>query len=121
MPVAAASSQLNVRMDYQLRSAGDAVLERVGVAPAEIVRALWAKIAMGAQECEQVLSLLTEHAPAEMPSRGELCLAEIDRWHSELFMLAGVDRGSFAAPSDEELDEMLYDEWLSHDDEQEIA
>ena len=44
----AATSQLNVRMDSELRSAGDAVLERAGVTPAEVVRALWAKLSKGA-------------------------------------------------------------------------
>ena len=111
----ATSSQLNVRMDSQLRRAGDAVLERVGVAPAEIVRALWAKIAGGAQECEQVLALLAERdSPAEA-SRGAACLAEIDKWQSRLYELANVDRASYVAPTDEELDELLYDEWLGRD------
>lgn len=110
-----ATSQLNVRMDSQLRKAGDAVLERVGVTPAEIVRALWAKIAGGARECEQVLALLAEQTPPTTPSRGAACLAAIDGWQSELYALASADRSSYVAPTDEELDEMLYDEWLSAD------
>ena len=111
----AATSQLNVRMDSQLRSAGDAVLERIGVTPAEIVRALWAKIAGGAQECEQVLELLAQKTDPATPSRGDTYIEAIDGWHTELFALAGVTRASYTAPSDEELDEMLYDEWLNHD------
>ena len=112
---AATTSQLNVRMDSQLRSAGDTVLERAGVTPAEIVRALWAKIAGGAQECEQVLALLTKQDSPAASSRGDAYLAEIDGWQSKLYELANVDRASYIAPTDEELDEMLYDEWLSRD------
>jgi hypothetical protein len=110
------TSQLNVRMDAQLRDAGDAVLERVGVMPAELVRALWAKIASGAQECEQVLALLAAQAPSETASRGEACLAQIDGWQEQLYALAEVDRMAYVAPSDDELDEMFYDEWLSRDE-----
>lgn len=116
-PVAAATAQLNVRMDSRLRAAGDAVLERVGVTPADVVRALWAKIADGVQDCEQVLALLQEEKTPTAPSRGDECLAAIDGWHSELFSCAKVDRTTYVAPSDEELGEMLYDEWLARDSE----
>ena len=51
------TSRLNVRMDADLRAAGDAVLKRMGVTPAEVVRAPWAKIARGTQDCEQALSM----------------------------------------------------------------
>jgi hypothetical protein len=30
--------------------------------------------------------------------------------------MAEVDRTAYVAPSDDELDEMLYDEWLSRDE-----
>ncbi len=110
-----ATAQLNVRMDAQLRAAGDAILKRVGVTPAEIVRALWAKIAGGAGDYEKVLNLLAEGTTLPAPSRGEECLEPINSWHTKLFALANVDRDSYVAPSDDELDEMLYDEWLSSD------
>ena len=113
---AAATSQLNVRMDAELRAAGDAALERVGVTPAEAVRALWAKIAKGVQECEQTLSsLANQDEPAATPSRGGMYLAQIESWHNRLFSLSQKDQASYVAPTDEELDEMLYDEWLEDD------
>lgn len=114
----AATTQLNVRMEAPLRAAGDSVLVRVGITPAEIVRALWTKVALGVQECEEVLALLAEEPAPAASSRGEACLAPIENWHAELFRLAGVDRLSYVAPSDDELDEMLYDEWLDSDAEQ---
>lgn len=114
----ATTTQLNVRMDSQLRAAGDAMLERVGVTPAQIVRALWAKVAGSAQECEEVLSFLAEETTPQTSSRGEECLASIESWHTRLFSLANVDRESYVAPSDDELDEMLYDEWLRCDAEE---
>lgn len=110
-----ATAQLNVRMDAGLRTAGDAVLKRVGVTPADVVRALWAKIAEGVQDCEQVLALLQEQKTSAAPSRGDECLAAIDGWHSALFSCAKVKHTSYVAPSDEELEEMLYDEWLAQD------
>ena len=113
----AATSQLNVRMDSELRTAGDAVLERAGVTPAEVVRALWAKIAKGAQECEQVLSALSDEDNAAISSRGDELVGKIEGWHSQLFSLAEVDRAAYVPPTDEELDEMLYDEWLARDSE----
>ena len=107
--------QLNVRMDSELRSAGDAVLERVGITPAEVVRALWAKIAKGVQECEQVLHALSDEDDAAISSRGDELVGQIEGWHSQLFSLAEVDRATYVPPTDEELDEMLYDEWLTRD------
>lgn len=111
----AATSQLNVRMDSELRSAGDAVLGRVGVTPAEIVRALWAKLAKGAQECEQILSVLSDEDDATTSLRGDELVSQIEGWHSQLFSLAQADRATYVPPTDEELDEMLYDEWLARD------
>ena len=112
----ATTSQLNVRMDSELRSAGDAVLERVGITPAEVVRALWAKIARGVQECEQVLYALSDEDDTEISSRGDEFVGQIEGWHSQLFSLTEIDRASYVPPKDEELDEMLYDEWLTRDD-----
>ena len=111
----AATSQLNVRMESELRAAGDAVLERVGVTPAEVVRALWAKLAKGTQECERVLSVLSDEDDATTSLRGDELVSQIEGWHSQLFSLAGVDRADYTPPTDEELDEMLYDEWLARD------
>lgn len=105
-------------MDAQLRAAGDAALEQMGITPAEIVRALWAKIAGGTQECEKVLKLLAKEAAPPAPSRGKECLASIDAWHDKIFSLADVNRASYVAPSDDKLDELLYDEWLRNDVEQ---
>lgn len=33
--------QMNVRMDRQLKEAGDAVLSRMGMTPSQVVRSLW--------------------------------------------------------------------------------
>ena len=110
-----ATSQLNVRMNTELRAAGDAVLERMGVTPAEVVRALWAKIARGAQDCEQALSTLADQEETAASSRGDEFIAQIESLHDELFALAKASRASYVAPTDEELDEMLYDDWLEND------
>jgi hypothetical protein len=108
-----ATSQLNVRMDAKLRSVGDAVLERVGITPAEVMRALWAKIARGVEDCEQALSMFADQEDPIVSSRGKEFLARIEGWHDELFALVEAPRTSYVAPTDEELEEMLYDEWLA--------
>ena len=38
---ATASSQLNVRIDSDLKRAGDAVFTSIGLSPSQAVRALW--------------------------------------------------------------------------------
>lgn len=35
------TTQMNVRLDSELKAAGDAVLEREGVTPSQMVRAIW--------------------------------------------------------------------------------
>ena len=40
-------TQLNTRMDAQLKAAGDSTLDLYGISPSELIRALWAKIALG--------------------------------------------------------------------------
>ena len=47
--------------------------------------------------------------------RGDEFVSQIEGWHSQLFSLAKVDRATYVPPTDEELDEMLYDEWLARD------
>ncbi len=59
--------------------------------------------------------LIAEQDLRMTPSRGAAPLADIDGWQSKLHELANVDRASDTALTDEELDEMLYDEWLIRD------
>ncbi len=69
-----ASAQLNVRMDPQLKAAGDAGLADIGFSPSEAVRALWTLAAHRGKDALQVKKLLAmassaavEEAAAEDP------------------------------------------------------
>ena len=54
------TAQLNVRIDEDLKSAGDAVLERNGVAAVEVIRNVWRYMA----EHQQIPQLEKRHADA---------------------------------------------------------
>lgn len=50
--------QLNVRMERELRDAGNTVLESRAISPSLVVRSLWQIIAQRGQALEDVLALL---------------------------------------------------------------
>ena len=50
--------QMNVRIDSQLKNAGDRVLERAGLSPTKAVRALWERLASFSDAPEKAVELL---------------------------------------------------------------
>lgn len=56
--------QMNVRIDSQLKDAGDCVLERAGLSPTRAVRALWERLASFSDAPEKAVELL-------FPSEGD--------------------------------------------------
>lgn len=58
-----AVSQMNIRMDTQLKDAGDKVLAERSTTPTQLVRALWEKISRGAPDLQQVEEVLGISAP----------------------------------------------------------
>ena len=58
-----AVSQMNVRMDTQLKNAGDKVLAEGDTTPTQLVRALWEKISRGTSDLRQVEEVLGISAP----------------------------------------------------------
>ena len=56
--MATATAQLNVRMDPQLKAAGDAGLAEIGFSPSEAVRALWICAARRGKDAAIVKNLL---------------------------------------------------------------
>lgn len=51
-------SQMNIRLDGRLKTAGDAVLTEAGTNPTQLIRALWQKIAHGTADLRQVERVL---------------------------------------------------------------
>ena len=51
--------QMNVRIDSQLKDAGDRVLEKAGLSPTKAVRALWERLASFSDAPEKVVELLS--------------------------------------------------------------
>ena len=58
---ATASSQLNVRIDSDLKRAGDAVFTSIGLSPSQAVRALWELAANHKDEPERLRAALFPH------------------------------------------------------------
>lgn len=62
----ATSTQLNVRMEPELKASGDAVLREFGISPSQMVRAVWKAVSQGGDALKRVVEVL-EDSPA-MPS-----------------------------------------------------
>lgn len=116
---AASLSQMNIRLDAQVKASGDAVLKRMGITPSELVRAVWAKVAEGVEGCEQLLAALQDRkVPTPGPaSEGEAFVARIEARKSALFSLVGGEALHPEGMSDDEMEDALWDEWAQRDQE----
>lgn len=116
---AAKMAQVNIRMDQGLKRAGDTVLAQMGISPTQLVRAVWAKVACGAQACEQLVRVLAE-APTTsdgLAAAGEEAVGDVAAPTSRFDMLRrrqetlsselGLNLASFVPHGDEELTELL--------------
>ena len=114
-------AQLNVRMDPELKAAGDSVLDLYGVSPSELVRALWEKIAKGETSFKQVVETL-----AAEPAAGKHKVVQYERdgmsftdwveWRFNAFAAeVGLDPSTFVPHTDEELEELLYEDYLEEE------
>lgn len=82
-----ALSQMNIRMNKQLKDAGDRILAESGCTPTHVVRSLWEKISRGSADLQQVEGVLgnsglespshnTTTQKAEAMQRGRTLFAE---------------------------------------------
>lgn len=51
-------SQMNVRINSQVKNKGDGILAEAGITPTQIIRALWEKISLGIADLRQVEEVL---------------------------------------------------------------
>ena len=68
-----AIAQVNVRIDANLKTAGDAALAKAGLTPTKAIRALWQRFAELADRPEKVRELVESRdvfAPAERAEQG---------------------------------------------------
>lgn len=115
-PAAPPMAQINVRIDRELKEAGDAVLARLGVSPSQIVRDLWAKLAECRDNPQQVLEALQLNVrTAEEQAEIDRKLAIIDRATTRLEEFAkryGLSLANCEPLTEEELEEARWEEYL---------
>ena len=110
-------AQLNVRMDPELKAAGDSVLDLYRISPSELVRAVWEKVAIGKNALRQIIeTLAAEPTPASVKrSRKENALKmieRIERRQAEFEKEFGLDPSTYVAHTDEELEDLVYEDYL---------
>lgn len=103
---AVATSQINVRIDAELKQAGDEALAAAGLTPTQAVRALWALAKRHASEPEEIVSALE---PEETASRPDLECAIREGSGLVEKALAATGIGSAAQPDQRSYDELKRD------------
>ena len=99
-------AQVNVRMDPDLKTAGDEALASIGFSPSGAVRALWRRAAERGEGLHKVQQLMN---PMYVERSGEDCLDDAPRRGRGLFdegvARLSLTRGTFGAsvPADEVL------------------
>ena len=108
----AATAQINVRIDRELKEAGDRELARLGISPSEMVRAVWEKLARGGQDSAEVRRVAVSR-PKPSPAPEQLSgLDRIDKAWDSLAEALGISLSSFVSPTDDELEEARYQHLL---------
>ena len=115
----ASVSQLNVRLDSDIKAAGDSVLDLYGISATEVIRSVWEKIAHGEEALGQVVQALAA-PPAAGTARGKAAdvkdepdLGELIMQRQRQFELeVGLDPSTYVPLTDEELDDLVYQDYL---------
>lgn len=111
-------AQLNVRMSTELKAAGDSVLDLYGIAPSELIRALWSKISHGEQALDQVVRVLAADPSADSvktveTTGGASRFAQlVQQRQADFEREVGLDPSSYVSLTDEQLDDLLYQDYL---------
>jgi hypothetical protein len=110
----ARSTQINVRLEPQLKQAGDAALTEVGLSPSEVVRSVWSAMAARGERRERLLELLGQHeaASAEDARTQRMRLVErIASRYEGLGKYASVDPHSLPPMSAADWDELAWQDY----------
>ena len=110
-------AQLNVRMDPELKAAGDSVLDLYGVSPSELIRAVWEKVAKGKEAFRQIVDTLTAEPTSESVRRSKnnnaiKMIERIEQRQAEFEKEFGLDPSTYIEHTEEELEELVYQDYL---------
>ena len=110
-------AQLNVRMDPELKAAGDSVLDLYGISPSEVVRALWEKIALGKEALTQLMDTFAAEPTPESVKRSKKeyalkMIERIEQRQAEFEKEFGLDPTTYVELTEEEYQELLYEDYL---------
>ena len=109
-------AQINVRIDAELKKAGDEELARLGISPSEIVRALWTKLARGDHQVRATVEQLVsqERTPERQAEvdRKLKALEDFDQHWLKFAEELGLDPATHVPLTDEELEEERYQYYL---------
>lgn len=109
-------AQINVRINRDLKEAGDAVLARLGVSPSQIVRDLWAKLVERRDNPQQVFEALQlDVRSAEEQAEIDRKLAIVERATTrfeEFGRRYGLSLENYQPLTEEELEEARWEEYL---------
>lgn len=112
-----AMTQMNVRIDEQLRIEGNAALESIGISPAQMVRAVWSYAARNKNnplKLEHDLKFLEDKTPSEEVQRKLDLLAEGQKIVADFYKEMGITPGEIGPLPYDELKELAYRErWES--------
>ena len=109
--MASAQAQINVRIDAEVKAAGDHVIESLGLSTSEVVRMLWLKLAEGEQEARKVVDVLAQESEKDRQAEIDRKLAALDGIEEgwEAFAdFVGLDLSTFVPMTDEEVAEDRY-------------
>lgn len=119
----ASMAQVNIRMGIELKKAGDATLDRANVTPTQLIRAIWSKLALGAEALDQIMeALVKEPSPyagtlVDGRGGGDLIVERIARRQEAFEQGLGFDTSAYVPITDEEADELILEEWRVRDRE----
>ena len=109
--MASAQAQINVRIDAEVKAAGDRVIESLGLSTSEVVRMLWRKLAEGEREARKILDELgqePEEARQAEIDRKLAALNGIEAGWKSFANLVGLDLSTFVPMTEEEIAEDRY-------------
>ena len=107
----AAQAQINVRINAEVKAAGDRVIESLGLSTSEVVRMLWRKLAEGEQEARKVIDELAQESEKDRQAEIDRKLAALrkaDESWDRFVKLVGLNPATHVPLSDEEMREARY-------------
>ena len=117
-----AMAQLNIRMDPDLKDVGEMVLARKGVAPGQMVRGVWRKLAAGDEAADQLIDALAQPPTAVgLDGRPEgRTMEEFAAFEERLdafWRSLGIDPETYVPPTEEEWEEFEWEDWQEREHE----